>query len=127
MTSLGRSKEDYLKTLYLLSRECDSVHAVDLARSLGITKASVSAVLKKLISDGWVMRSAAPEHVLSLTGKGLQVAESLYERHVFFKEQLIRAGIDEETAEREACELEHAITSDSFEKLKSNIAERPAS
>lgn len=56
-----------------------------------------------------------------LTGMGQEVAEKIYERHQFFTEQLVAAGIDQETAEQEACRMEHAISDTSFQKLKEMI------
>ncbi|OUO77612.1 hypothetical protein B5F53_13315 [Blautia sp. An249] len=42
----------------------------------------------------------------------------LYERHCFFTEQLIAAGVAPKTAEADACRIEHAISSKSFARLK---------
>ncbi|MFR2700565.1 MAG: iron dependent repressor, metal binding and dimerization domain protein, partial [Anaerobutyricum soehngenii] len=47
-----------------------------------------------------------------------EVAEKIYERHQFFTEQLVAAGVDQETAEQDACRIEHAISEESFQKLK---------
>ena len=55
---------------------------------------------------------------ISLTTKGKEVAEKIYERHRFFAKRLIAAGVDPKTAERDACRLEHAISEESFQKLK---------
>ena len=55
---------------------------------------------------------------LSLTELGLQLAEQIYEKHLFFTKQLILAGVDPETAEQDACGIEHAVSSESFQKLK---------
>ena len=55
---------------------------------------------------------------LRLTDKGREIAERIYERHLFFSEQLITAGVDPEIAEYEACLIEHAISQDSFEKIR---------
>ena len=52
---------------------------------------------------------------------GREVAEKIYERHQFFTEQLVVAGVDLETAEQEACRMEHAISDTSFQKLKEKI------
>ncbi len=46
------------------------------------------------------------------------IAEKIYERHCFFTEQLIAAGVDPETAENDACRMEHVISAESFEKMK---------
>ena len=58
---------------------------------------------------------------LHLTAIGREVAEKIYERHQFFTEQLVVAGVDLETAEQEACRMEHAISDTSFQKLKEKI------
>ena len=55
---------------------------------------------------------------ISLTTKGKEVAEKIYERHRFFTKRLIAAGVDPKTAEKDACRLEHAISEESFQKLK---------
>ena len=46
------------------------------------------------------------------------MAEHIYEKHRFFTDRLIEAGVDPETAEREACRMEHVISSETFEKIK---------
>lgn len=58
---------------------------------------------------------------LHLTDKGREVAEKIYDRHRFFTEQLIAVGVDEVTAEQDACRIEHAISDESFQKLKNAI------
>ncbi|MFR2947427.1 MAG: metal-dependent transcriptional regulator, partial [Oscillospiraceae bacterium] len=58
---------------------------------------------------------------LHLTAIGREIAEKIYERHLFFTEQLVAAGVDLETAEQEACRMEHAISDTSFQKLKEKI------
>ena len=55
---------------------------------------------------------------LHLTEQGREVAVKIYERHRFFTEQLIAAGVDKATAEEDACRIEHAISDTSFRKLK---------
>ena len=55
---------------------------------------------------------------LHLTDVGREVAEKIYERHCFFTERLIAAGVDPRTAEADACRIEHVISTESFERLK---------
>ena len=55
---------------------------------------------------------------LHLTDIGQEVAKKIYERHQFFTEQLIAAGVDRETAEQDACRMEHVISQESFERLR---------
>ena len=58
------------------------------------------------------------DHFLHLTDVGREVAEKIYERHCFFTEQLIAAGVDPRTAEADACRIEHIISDESFDRLK---------
>ena len=58
------------------------------------------------------------DHFLHLTDIGREVATSIYERHCFFTEQLIAAGVDPKTAEADACRMEHVISTESFLRLK---------
>ena len=58
------------------------------------------------------------DHFLHLTDIGREVAEKIYERHCFFTEQLIAAGVDPKTAEADACRIEHVISEESFQILK---------
>ena len=58
------------------------------------------------------------KHFISLTEEGRKVAEKIYERHKFFKEQLISAGVSPNIAETEACRIEHCVSDESFLKLK---------
>lgn len=58
------------------------------------------------------------DYFLHLTDVGREVAEQIYEKHRFFTERLIEAGVDPVTAERDACRIEHVISNESFQKLK---------
>lgn len=58
---------------------------------------------------------------LHLTSIGRKVAEKIYERHQFFTEQLVAVGVDRKKAEQDACRIEHAISEESFQKLKQHI------
>ena len=66
------------------------------------------------------------DHFLHLTAVGREVAEKIYERHCFFTEQLIAAGVDPKTAEADACRIEHAISDESFSSSKESIKEKKA-
>ena len=78
--------------------------------------APVSRAVKELSRSGHLVKNA--DGTLSLTKAGLQLAEQIYEKHRFFTERLIAAGVDPKTAEQDACEIEHAISTEAFQKLK---------
>ena len=70
-----------------------------------------------ILKDGGFL-TMDEDHYLHLTNIGREIAEKIYERHCFFTEQLIAAGVDPKTAEADACRIEHVISSESFARLK---------
>lgn len=113
---LGRSLEDYLKTILILNREHGTVHSVDVAAYLGYTKPSVSRAVKELKKKGYLECNQNTDLILSEKGENL--ARKIYERHRFFTNQLIEIGVKPETAEGDACRIEHELSDESFQKLK---------
>ncbi len=115
----NESAEDYLETILLLSRQLRVVRSVDIANEMGYKKSSVSIAMKNLREKGHIIVS--DEGYIDLTDSGKQIAEMIYERHQFFSRWLVSLGISKETADRDACRLEHVISAESFQAMKDNI------
>ena len=113
---LYASGEDYLETILVLQKKLGMVRSVDVARHMEVSKPSVCHAVATLRDGGFLMMDE--DHFLHLTDVGREVAERIYERHCFFTEQLIAAGVDPKTAEADACRIEHTISQDSFEKIR---------
>ena len=113
---LHASGEDYLETILVLQKKRGMVRSVDVARHMEVSKPSVCHAAATLRDGGFLMMDE--DHFLHLTDVGREVAERIYERHCFFTEQLIAAGVDPKTAEADACRIEHTISQDSFEKIR---------
>ena len=113
------SGEDYLETILVLQKKLGMVRSVDVARHMGVSKPSVCVAVNTLKDGGFL--SMDENHFLHLTNEGRKVAEEIYERHCFFTERLIAAGVDPKTAEVDACRIEHAISDESFSKLKESV------
>lgn len=113
------SGEDYLEAVLILQKKQGMVRSVDLARYMGFSKPSISHAVGVLKNGGFL--TVDGDGFLHLTDIGREVAEKVYERHLFFTKQLVAAGVDLETAEQEACRMEHAISDTSFQKLKEKI------
>lgn len=113
---LHASGEDYLETILVLQKKRSMVRSVDVARHMEVSKPSVCHAVATLRDGGFLMMDE--DHFLHLTDVGREVAERIYERHRFFTEQLIAAGVDPKTAEADACRIEHTISQDSFEKIR---------
>ena len=102
------SGEDYLETILVLHKKMGMVRSVDVARHMGVSKPSVCVAVNTLKDGGFLIMDE--DHLLHLTDVGREVAEKT--------EQLIAAGVDPETAEVDACRIEHVISNESFERLK---------
>ena len=113
---LHASGEDYLESVLVLQKKLGMVRSVDVARHMGVSKPSVCVAVNTLKDGGFLTMDE--DHFLHLTDVGREVAERTYERHCFFTEQLIAAGVDPKTAEADACRIEHTISQDSFEKIR---------
>ena len=113
---LHASGEDYLETILVLQKKRGMVRSVDVARHMEVSKPSVCHAVATLRDGGFLMMDE--DHFLHLTDVGREVAERIYERHRFFTEQLIAAGVDPKTAEADACRIEHTISQDTFEKIR---------
>ena len=113
---LRASGEDYLEAILVLHKKMGMVRSVDVARHLEVTKPSVCHAVATLRDGGFLTMDE--DYSLHLTDVGREVAEKIYERHCFFTEQLIAAGVDPKTAEADACRIEHIISDESFDRLK---------
>lgn len=113
---LYASGEDYLEAILVLQQKQGMVRSVDVARHMGVSKPSVCRAVATLRDGGFLTMDE--NHFLHLTDIGREVATTIYERHCFFTEQLIAVGVDPRTAEADACQMEHVISTESFLRLK---------
>ena len=119
---LYASGEDYLETILVLQKKLGMVRSVDVARHMEVTKPSVCHAVATLRDGGFLKMDE--NHFLHLTDVGREVAKKIYERHCFFTEQLIAAGVDPKTAEADACRIEHNISDESFSRLKETATQK---
>ena len=113
------SGEDYLEAVLVLQKKLGMVRSVDVARHLEVTKPSVCHAVATLREGGFLTMDS--DYFLHLTDVGREVAEQIYEKHRFFTERLIAAGVDPKTAEADACRIEHVISEESFQRLKAAV------
>ena len=114
---LHASGEDYLEAVLVLQKQKGMVRSVDIARHMDVSKPSVCHAVATLKDGGFLTMDDG--FFLHLTNIGREVAEQIYEKHRFFTERLIAAGVDPEIAEADACRIEHVISDESFQCLKS--------
>ena len=116
MKKLHASGEDYLEAILVLQKQKGMVRSVDMARHMDVSKPSVCHAVATLKNGGFLTMDDG--FFLHLTNIGREVAEQIYEKHRFFTERLIAAGVDPEIAEADACRIEHVISEESFRRLK---------
>ena len=113
---INESAENYLETIYVLSKELPVVRSVDIANELGFKKSSVSVAMKNLRTQNYI--TVTNEGFIYLTEEGLKLAEMVYERHQALTSFLEIIGVPPHTAEADACRIEHVISSDTFEAIQ---------
>lgn len=116
---LTQSLEDYLEAILVLQKKKSEVRSVDVAEHLEFSKPSVHRAVKLLQKDKYITVDDAG--LLRLTEAGIETAQRIYERHQFFTEKLTSWGVDEKTAEAEACKIEHVVSQESFEKIRQSL------
>ncbi len=116
------SGEMYLETIYILSQKSSSVRGIDVGEYMGFSKPSVSRAIGLLKNEGLVFIDDLG--FIKLTEEGETKAKSIYERHKVLTKLFIDLGINEKTAENDACRIEHYLSDETFEAIKAHIEER---
>ncbi|MBR5358502.1 MAG: metal-dependent transcriptional regulator [Clostridiales bacterium] len=116
---LKESGEMYLETIYILSKELENVRSLDVARYMKFSKPSVSRAMGLLRNSRYI--AVDEKGYISLTNSGLEIAEKIYERHIVITKLLTDIGVDPETAAEDACRIEHVISDESFNAIKTHL------
>ena len=116
MEKVSMSHEDYLEAIVILGGTSTlPVRSVDIAAKLGVSRASVSKAVASLKASGMLNQPFYGD--ITLTEEGYEYGQAVLERHTMLTKFLVEAiGLDQEDAEEEACQMEHAISDESFEK-----------
>ena len=114
--NIHKSAEDYLEAMLMLKEERGYVRSIDVADKLGVTKPSVSYATKRLRENGYI--TLDPAGMIVLLPPGLEIAERMYERHKLLTELLMGLGVSPETARRDACEIEHDLSEETFAAIR---------
>ena len=113
---INESAENYLETILMLKNKNGYVRSIDIAHALSFTKPSVSVAMKALREEGYIVMD--DDSGITLTDKGLEVAAKVYRKHQIIAKALMSLGVDEETAYKDSCKIEHDISDISFNKIK---------
>ena len=120
MLQIHESAENYLETILILHNRLGMVRSIDIATELGFSKPSVSVFMKNLRENGYILVDKDGD--ITLTDAGRAIADKIYERHQMIAEILMALGVDEETAYRDSCKIEHCLSDESFSAIKAYLA-----
>lgn len=116
---IHKSAEDYLEMILRLTEEKGYARSVDIAMGLGVSKPSVSVAMKQLREGSYIVMDK--DNYISLTEKGMEIAQRIYERHKVLTRILTLIGVDEKTAQEDACKVEHDISMQTFTAIKAQL------
>ncbi len=112
-------REKYIERIYEIKKKKGYIRAIDLAKEMNIKPSSVTEMLQKLSRDGYIKYEKY--RLLDLTDKGLNLAEKLEKTHQAIKKLLMHIGVDESTADRDACLIEHILSRESINKIENFV------
>ena len=113
---IQESGEMYLETILVLSRQNAHVRSIDVGEYMGFSKPSVSRAVGLLKEKG--LLTVDDHGALILTAEGLSIAQKIYDRHKILSIFFEKLGVDAQTADDDACRIEHHISDESLEAIK---------
>ena len=116
---IKESAENYLEAILMIKRKKGNVRSIDIANQLNFTKPSVSVAMKSFREEEYITMDH--DGNITLTEKGLAIAQKVYERHEVIAKALIALGVSEDIAYEDSCKVEHDISQESFEAIKRHL------
>ena len=113
---LCSSENGYLEAILILQGDKGSIRSRDLVSFMGYSRANISRAIVKLCEKGLV--EMHEDMTLCLTDSGRLAAMNTHDRHCFFRKRLFELGVSEHAIEPEACQLAHAVSQSTFERIK---------
>ena len=109
---IQKSSEDYLETMLMMLKKHGFSRSIDVAEHLGVTKPSVSYATKRLRENGYI--SMDKTGLITLEPTGMAIAQEMLGRHQTLTNFFVNLGVDQETAESDACKIEHDLSPQTF-------------
>lgn len=110
------SAENYLETILMLTKRSGSVRSIDIVNEMNVTKPSVSVAMKQLRENGYIEMDL--QSLITLTKKGKEIAEKIYEKHILLKNVFTALGVSEDVAIADACKIEHDLSDETISCIK---------
>lgn len=119
--NVHESGEMYLESILVLRKKIANVRSIDIVNHTGYTKPSISRAINLLKKDNMVL--VDDNGYITLTPEGEALAIKIYERHNILTQLFEKLGVSPETADSDACKIEHVISDETFERIKDHLLE----
>lgn len=113
---MTKSLEDYLEEIHVLIQDRGSARVRDVALALHVKMPSVVKAISELKKLG--LASQEPYGNIELTAEGARVAAQVLGRHTRIKAFLVKLGVSEANAEKDACLMEHILSAETMERMQ---------
>ena len=113
---MTQSLEDYLEAVYQLIMSGKPAQVSDVAKALSVKMPSVVKAIHELKRLGLVTQE--PYANIELTAKGRRLAFNVHTRHLLLKTFLLKLGVGEDVADKDACMMEHILSEETLEKIR---------
>lgn len=112
---IQKASEDYLESMLMMKEQHGYIRSIDVADHLGVTKPSVTYATKRLRENGYIEMDR--DGLITLTDRGMAIAAKMLDRHHTLTKFFIALGVDEKTAEEDACKIEHDISQQTYDAI----------
>ena len=116
MSEMTQSLEDYLEAVYVLIEERRPAQVRDVAQMLSVKMPSVVKAIRELKKLGLVTQE--PYANIELTTKGGRVARLVLDRHRLIRKFLMQLGVSRRNADKDACVMEHILSAETLDKIR---------
>ena len=117
MSAMTQSLEDYLEAVYMLISEDRPAQVRDVAKILAVKMPSVVKAIHELKKLGLVTQE--PYAAIELTAKGSRVAKLVLNRHTLIRSFLMKLGVSRRIADKDACLMEHILSAETIDRIRS--------
>lgn len=124
MSTMTKSLEDYIETIYVLIKEKGAARVRDVAADLKVKMPSVVKAMAELKKLELVIQE--PYGDIELTAKGRKVATGVLTRHTILKAFLLKLGVTEKVADNDACLMEHILSAQTMDRIRDFLGKASA-
>ena len=110
--------------LWIMHTLCDAEETYtqyDFCESWMYPRQTVNTAISYLTKAGFITLTVIPgtrnRKAITLTDSGMAIANKMLDRHHTLTRFLMALGIDERTAEQDACKMEHDISQQTYEAI----------